>query len=272
MAGINYFNFPNKEQKLVLIAGPCVIEPNRDILYQTADELLRITNKLGIPFIFKSSFDKANRSSIESYRGPGIQEGLRALEYIKNQFQIPILTDIHIPEQAKQVSAVVDYIQIPAFLCRQTDLLIAAGETGKPVNVKKGQYLAPEGVINIIKKIESTGNKQIIITERGTSFGYNRLVNDMTAIPIMQGFGYPVIFDATHSVQMPGSGGDYTGGLRWLAPYLARAAVAVGVDGIFMEVHPDPGKASCDGGNMLALKDVEGLVGRLIRVRDAVKV
>ena len=219
--------------------------------------LKEITKKLDINFIFKSSFDKANRSSIYSYRGPGLDKGLEMLQSVKDKFDLPIVTDIHTPDQAEPVSKVADILQIPAFLCRQTDLLVAAANTGKIVNVKKGQFLAPEQMSNIVKKLEECKNNQILLTERGSSFGYNNLVVDYRGIPIMQSFGYPVVFDATHSVQLPGANGTSSGGDRRYVPVLAKAAVAAGVNALFFEVHPDPENAKSDGPNMIPLDKAE---------------
>lgn len=242
--------------KLTIIAGPCAAE-SQEILDETAKGLKEITKKLGINFIFKSSFDKANRSSIYSYRGPGLEKGLEMLQAVKDKFDIPLVTDIHIPDQAEPVSKVVDVLQIPAFLCRQTDLLVAAAKTGKIVNVKKGQFLAPEQMGNVVKKLEECKNTQILLTERGSSFGYNNLVVDYRGIPIMQSFGYPVVFDATHSVQLPGAQGTSSGGDRRFVPTLAKAAVATGVNALFFEVHPDPDNAKSDGPNMIPLDKAE---------------
>ncbi|MDP2168296.1 MAG: 3-deoxy-8-phosphooctulonate synthase [Thermodesulfovibrionales bacterium] len=243
----------------LIIAGPCVIE-GEDITFRTAEGLKEICRDLGLPFIFKSSYDKANRSSIGSFRGPGMEKGLRMLSDIRSKFDIPVISDVHSAEEVKPASEVLDAIQIPAFLSRQTDLIIAASETGKPVNIKKGQFLAPWDVKNIIEKFTSTGNEDLFITERGTSFGYNNLVVDFRGIPIMRSYGYPVIFDVTHSLQLPGGRGSSSGGQREFAGPLMRAAVAVGVDGLFMEVHPEPDKALCDGPNMIPLGEVEGLL------------
>lgn len=242
--------------KLTIIAGPCAAE-SQEILDETAKGLKEITKKLGINFIFKSSFDKANRSSIYSYRGPGLEKGLEMLQAVKDKFDIPLVTDIHTPDQAEPVSKVVDVLQIPAFLCRQTDLLVAAAKTGKIVNVKKGQFLAPEQMGNVVKKLEECKNTQILLTERGSSFGYNNLVVDYRGIPIMQSFGYPVVFDATHSVQLPGAHGTSSGGDRRFVPTLAKAAVAAGVNALFFEVHPDPDNAKSDGPNMIPLDKAE---------------
>lgn len=242
--------------KLTIIAGPCAAE-SQEILDETAKGLKEITKKLGINFIFKSSFDKANRSSIYSYRGPGLEKGLEMLQAVKDKFDIPLVTDIHTPDQAEPVSKVVDVLQIPAFLCRQTDLLVAAAKTGQIVNVKKGQFLAPEQMGNVVKKLEECKNTQILLTERGSSFGYNNLVVDYRGIPIMQSFGYPVVFDATHSVQLPGAQGTSSGGDRRFVPTLAKAAVAAGVNALFFEVHPDPDNAKSDGPNMIPLDKAE---------------
>jgi len=248
-----------------LIAGPCVIESEKMIM-ATAGKLKKICLEEKIPFIFKASFDKANRSSVKSFRGPGIEEGLRILERVRENFDVPVTTDVHSESQAKEAADAVDVIQIPAFLCRQTDLLVAAGKTKKPVNVKKGQFLSPWEVKNIIEKVVSTGNRDVIITERGTTFGYNNLVSDFRALPVMRGFGYPVVFDATHSVQEPGKLGISSGGNRDFVPYLAKAAVAVGCDGIFTEVHPEPDKALPDGANMLNIKEISVLLKKLKRI------
>lgn len=244
--------------KLTILAGPCAAE-SQEILDETAEKLKEITTKLGINFVFKSSFDKANRSSIYSYRGPGLEKGLEMLQSVKDKFDLPIVTDIHVPEQAEPVSKVADILQIPAFLCRQTDLLVAAAKTGKIVNIKKGQFLAPEQMGTLVKKVEECGNHNILLTDRGCSFGYNNLVVDYRAVPIMQSFGYPVVFDATHSVQLPGAQGICSGGDRRFVPTLAKAAVASGANVLFFEVHPDPDKAKCDGPNMIPLDKAEDL-------------
>lgn len=244
--------------KLTILAGPCAIE-SQEILDETAAGLKEITKKLGINYVFKSSFDKANRSSITSFRGPGLEKGLEMLAKVKEKYDLPIVTDIHTPEQAARVAEVADILQIPAFLCRQTDLLVAAAKTGKNVNIKKGQFLSPDQMKTLIKKVEDSGNTNILVTDRGTSFGYNNLVVDFRGIPIMQTFGYPVVFDATHSVQLPGANGASSGGDRRFVPYLAKAAMAVGANSLFFEVHPEPDKALCDGPNMIALKDAEQL-------------
>ncbi len=241
-------------EKLTILAGPCAIE-NREILFQTAENLKALTEKLGINFAFKSSFDKANRSSINSFRGPGIEKGLEMLAEIKKEFNVPIVTDIHLPEQASIAAKVADILQIPAFLCRQTDLVVAAAKTGKILNIKKGQFLAPAQMQPLAKKVSDSGNDMILLTDRGVSFGYNNLVSDMRAIPIMQEIGYPVVFDATHSVQLPGGAGECSSGERKFVETLAKAAVASGANALFFEVHPDPDKALCDGPNMLSFSD-----------------
>lgn len=244
--------------KLTILAGPCVIE-SQEILDETAAGLKEITAELGINFVFKSSFDKANRSSITSFRGPGLEKGLAMLQKVKEKYDVPIVTDIHTPDQAAIAAEVADIIQIPAFLCRQTDLLVAAAKTGKIVNIKKGQFLSPEQMGTLVKKVEDAGNNNILLTDRGSSFGYNNLVVDYRGIPIMQSFGYPVVFDATHSVQLPGANGNCSGGDRRFVPTLAKAAMAAGADSLFFEVHPDPDKGLCDGPNMIALKDAKEL-------------
>ena len=252
-----------------IIAGPCVIEDEKLVLDE-AEELKKISDLFDVDFYFKASFDKANRTSLKSFRGPGINEGLRVLERVKEELGLKIATDIHEPWQAEPVSEVADIIQIPAFLCRQTDLLIAAAKTGKRINVKKAQFLAPWDMKPVIKKIEESGNKDIMLCERGSSFGYNNLVVDMTGLVVMKEFGYPVIFDATHSVQKPGGNGTSTGGNREYAKYLARAACAVGIDGIFAEVHPDPDNALSDGPNMIRLSDFKEFLKEITAVNDLV--
>ena len=244
--------------RLTILAGPCAIE-SRSVLDETAAGLKEITDELGINFVFKSSFDKANRSSLNSFRGPGMEKGLVMLKEVKDKYDVPIVTDIHMPEQASKVAQVADIVQIPAFLCRQTDLLVAAGHTNKVINIKKGQFLAPEQMKSLINKVEESGNHNILITERGTSFGYNTLVVDMRGMPIMQPYGFPVVFDATHSVQLPGANGTSSGGDRRFVPTLARSAMAAGANVLFFEIHPDPDKALCDGANMIALKDAKKL-------------
>jgi len=254
---------------LFLIAGPCVIE-DEAITFETAERLKGICSELGIPFIFKSSFDKANRTSISSFRGPGIDRGLKVLADIRSKLQIPVIADIHAMEEIRPAAEALDALQIPAFLCRQTDLVLAAAKTNKPVNIKKGQFLAPWDVKNIIDKFISSGNKNLLLTERGVSFGYNNLVVDFRAFPIMRSFGYPVIFDVTHSLQLPGGQGTSSGGQREFAEPMAKAAVAAGIDGLFMEVHPDPEKALCDGPNMIRLDDMQGFLTRVKAVHDLV--
>ena len=243
-------NFEIGGNKLTILAGPCAIE-SKDILFKTADFLKDLTSKLDINFIFKSSYDKANRSSINSYRGLGIEKGLSLLNEVKKEFNVPIVTDIHNPDEAKIAAEVADIIQIPAFLCRQTDLLVAAAKTNKIINIKKGQFLAPSQMKSIAQKVIESGNNKVTITDRGVTFGYNNLVSDMRAIPIIQEMGYPVIFDVTHSVQLPGGCGESSGGERKFVPILAKSAVAAGVNGLFFEVHPEPDIALCDGPNMI---------------------
>ncbi|NWF75327.1 MAG: 3-deoxy-8-phosphooctulonate synthase [Nitrospirae bacterium] len=247
------------DNPIFIIAGPCSIE-SEEIVFYSAGKLKKICSSLNLFLLFKSSYDKANRTSISSFRGPGLQKGLEILSRVKSKYNIPILSDVHSVEEIKQASEVLDVIQIPAFLCRQTDLILAAANTGKPVNIKKGQFIAPWDVKNIIKKFTSTGNHKLFITERGTSFGYNNLVVDFRSFPIMRSFGYPVIFDVTHSLQLPGGMGKSSGGQREFAEHLARAAVAAGVDGLFIEVHPDPDKALCDGPNMIRLDKVKKIL------------
>ena len=244
--------------KLTILAGPCAIE-SYECMAQVAEKLKKVTSDLGINYVFKSSYDKANRSTIDGYRGLGIDKGLEYLSKIKKEFDLPIVTDVHLPQDVQKVAEVADIIQIPAFLCRQTDLLVAAAKTGKIINIKKGQFLAPQQMEALARKVSDSGDNKILFTERGVTFGYNNLVTDMRAIPMMQMIGYPVVFDATHSVQMPGTNGCATGGDRRWVPVLAKAAVAAGVDALFFEVHPEPQKALCDGDNMLALDEAEKL-------------
>ncbi len=253
---------------LVLIAGPCVIESEKHCL-ETGDKIKSIARSLRIPFIFKSSFDKANRLSGESYRGPGLAAGLDILRRVKEKLNVPVLSDVHCVKDLRQASAVLDVIQIPAFLCRQTDIVVEAARTGKVINIKKGQFLAPWDMGPIIKKIESTGNKQIIITERGVSFGYNNLVTDLRSLAIMRELGYPVVFDATHSVQVPGGKGSSSGGQRQFVAGLSRAAVAFGCDGLFLEVHPYPDKAPCDGPNMIDIAALQKLLKQIKSIEKA---
>ncbi len=257
------------KNQLFLIAGPCVIE-NKTLTLSIAKRLKEITSSLDIPFIFKASFDKANRSSSLSFRGPGLTEGLKILDAVKKEVGVKVISDIHMPEQAHIAAKVLDAIQIPAFLCRQTDLIRAAVETGKPVNIKKGQFLSPWECQNIINKAKSFGGNNLTIIERGTTFGYNNLVVDFRSVEIIHAMGVPVIFDATHSVQLPGGGGASSSGDSAMAPCLARAAVAAGVDGIFIETHPDPEKALCDGPNSIPLEAMPELLSTLIRIKKAI--
>ncbi len=247
------------EFPLVLIAGPCVIE-SEELVMDTARKLKEITSRVGMPLIFKSSYDKANRSSIDSYRGPGLREGLAILQRVKQELGIPVLSDVHETHQIESAAAVLDVIQIPAFLCRQTDLLVTAGRTGRPVNIKKGQFMAPQDMDAAARKVETAGDSRVIITERGTTFGYHNLVVDMRSLRSIRETGRPVIFDATHSVQLPAAQGTASGGERKFIPLLARAATAAGIDGLFMEVHPEPDKALCDGPNMWPLDRLEPLL------------
>lgn len=255
--------------RFLLIAGPCVIESEETVML-VAERIKRIAERLNLDYCFKASFDKANRTSIYSYRGPGIEKGLRILEKVKNTFDVKVLTDIHEPWQAERVAEIVDIIQIPAFLCRQTDLLVTAAKTGKIINVKKAQFLAPWDMGNVVKKLEESGNKNIMLCERGSSFGYNNLVVDMTGIIEMKKFGYPVVFDATHSVQKPGGKGNATGGNRAYVEPLAKAAIAAGADALFFEVHPEPDNALSDGPNMVRLDEFENMLSHIVRVYDAV--
>ena len=257
-------------ESLPLIAGPCVIE-NRDLVFKTAEKLKIICEKLKLPFIFKSSYDKANRTSIDSFRGFGIEKGLEILSEVKKEFDVYVLSDVHEISEIKLAKEVLDIIQIPAFLCRQTNLILEAAKTGKVVNIKKGQFLAPDDVNNIVKKAYSMGNENILITERGTSFGYHNLVVDMRSFDIIHKFGIPVVFDSTHSVQLPGGGGDKSSGQREFVPSLLKAAIAAGCDGIFMETHPDPDKALSDGPNQIPLSEVENLLKDVLRVKDSLK-
>lgn len=253
----------------MLIAGPCVIESEENVM-QIADTVKGIAERLDLDYYFKASFDKANRTSITSYRGPGIEEGLRILKKVKDTYGLKICTDIHEPWQAEKAAEVCDILQIPAFLCRQTDLLVAAAKTGKLINVKKAQFLAPWDMKNVVNKLVEAGNNNIMLCERGTSFGYNTLVVDMTGIVEMKKFGYPVVMDATHSVQKPGGKGNATGGNRENVEPLAKAAIAAGADALFFEVHPDPDNALSDGPNMVKLDEFEELLKRVIKVYDAV--
>jgi len=252
---------------LLLIAGPCVIE-DFDTTFQIAEFLRDLTGRLGLNFIFKASYDKANRTSIQSFRGPGPAQGLAVLGEIRDRLHIPVISDVHTVAQVAPAAEVLDVIQIPAFLCRQTDLIVETARTGRPVNIKKGQFLAPWDMANVVAKAASVGNDRILITERGAMFGYNNLVVDFRGFAIMQQTGFPVIFDATHSIQLPGGAGSSSGGQREFAPPLARAAVAAGADGVFMEVHPDPDRALCDGPNSLQLESVEALLKELMAIKN----
>ena len=258
------------DKPFTLIAGPCQLESEEHAI-KISTELKKITSELEINLIYKSSFDKANRTSLKGKRGIGLDKSLPIFDKIRKEVGVPVLTDVHTSEQCSVVSEHVDILQIPAFLCRQTDLLIAAAKTGKIINVKKGQFLAPWDMANVIKKIEDSGNKNILITERGASFGYNTLVSDMRALPIMSKFGFPIVFDATHSVQQPGGMGEKSGGQREFVPYLARAAIAVGVGAIFMETHEDPDNAPSDGPNMVPLNQVKTLLKKLTEIDKIVK-
>ena len=258
------------KDNLGMIAGPCVIE-NRDHSLEMSYAIKEVSDDVGIPIIFKSSFDKANRTSIKSFRGPGIEEGMRILSDVKTETGLKVLTDIHSPDQAGLVSDVVDIIQIPAFLSRQTDLLVAAAKTGKPVNIKKGQFLAPWDVEHIVKKMEESGSQNILLTDRGTQFGYNNLVADMRAIPLMKQFGYPVIFDATHSAQLPGGSGGHSSGMRDMIPTLARAAVAAGCNGVFMEVHNNVDKAKSDAATQWPLDKLASLLIELKKIHNSLR-
>jgi 2-dehydro-3-deoxyphosphooctonate aldolase (KDO 8-P synthase) len=255
---------------LVLIAGPCVIE-SRDHARFMAESLAEIASRAGAPLIFKASFDKANRSSIDSYRGPGLEAGLEILSGIRQDLGVPVITDIHDPTQAGPAAQAVDILQIPAFLCRQTDILVAAGETGLPVNIKKGQFMAPWDMTRAVRKVESTGNTRVLLTERGTFFGYNNLVCDLRNLGLMRSLGVPVVFDVTHSLQLPGGKGDSSGGMREFVPPLARAGVAFGVDALFMEVHDDPDNALSDGPNSFPLYSLEPLLRQLQEIDRAVR-
>jgi 2-dehydro-3-deoxyphosphooctonate aldolase (KDO 8-P synthase) len=260
----------NLPRQLFLIAGPCVIE-NEKLCLQVAGALKKTCARLGIFYVFKASFDKANRTSAKSFRGPGLDEGLRVLGKVRAEFGVPVLTDVHTETQAAIASEVVDILQIPAFLCRQTDLIEAAATTGQIINLKKGQFLSPDEMGQVAEKAGRAGAKRILLTERGTTFGYNNLVADMRSIPIMKGFGFPVIFDATHSVQLPGGGGDQSSGQREFAPVLARCALAAGADGLFIETHPRPERALSDGPNMIPLAEMPALLRELLKVFNAVK-
>jgi len=257
-------------EPFALIAGPCVIEGEK-LTRRVAASLRDVTAELGIPFIFKSSYDKANRTSVRSFRGPGLDKGLKILKAIREELGVPVLSDVHRFEEIERAAEVLDVAQVPAFLCRQTDFVMELARHAKVVNIKKGQFLAPWDMANVVRKIEAAGNRNILITERGASFGYNNLVSDMRSIPILRGMGYPVVFDATHSVQLPGGAGEASGGERAMAVYLARAAAAVGVDALFLEVHPEPDRARCDGPNSLALDSLRELLRMLQGIDGIVK-
>jgi 2-dehydro-3-deoxyphosphooctonate aldolase (KDO 8-P synthase) len=262
LSNASIWNSIKKSKQLTLIAGPCVIE-NEAVCRQIAGSLQKTCRALGLHYIFKASFDKANRSSGRTFRGPGLLAGLEALAGIRREFQVPVLTDVHTEDQVPLAAAAVDVLQIPAFLCRQTDLIAAAVRSGKIVNLKKGQFLSPQEMGQVVRKAVEAGGRKLLVTERGTTFGYNNLVADMRSIPIMRTFGFPVIFDATHSVQLPGAGGDRSGGQRDLAPVLARCAVAAGADGLFIETHPQPEEALSDGPNMIRLANMAPLLAGL---------
>ena len=260
----------NSPRRLFLLAGPCVIE-NEKLCRTIAASLKKTCSALGIYYVFKASFDKANRTSGKAFRGPGITDGLQVLKKIRDEFQVPVVTDIHTEEQARLAGEIVDILQIPAFLCRQTDLIEAAVATGKIVNIKKGQFLSPQEMGRVAEKARLAGGKKILLTERGTTFGYNNLVADMRSIPVMKSFGFPVVFDATHSVQQPGGGGDKTTGQREFAPVLAKAALAVGANGLFIETHPQPDEALSDGQNMIPLGEMAATLRSLMKIYEAVK-
>ncbi len=257
-------------QPLLLIGGPCALE-SEELARQVAGTMQEICGRLNLSYVFKASFDKANRTSLDSYRGPGIEEGLEILSRIREEFAVPIVSDIHAPSQATVAAEVLDILQIPAFLCRQTDLLAAASATGKPVNLKKGQFVSPWDMKNAVNKIRGAGKSSVMLVERGASFGYNNLVVDMRALPVMRSFDCPVIYDATHSVQLPGGAGGSSGGQREFILPLTRAAVAAGIDGLFMEIHPQPEKALCDGPNSMPLKGIEQILQQVVRIREVLQ-
>ncbi len=264
------WNSLRRSKQLTLIAGPCVIE-SEALCFEVASSLRKTCRKLGLNFIFKASYDKANRSSGQSFRGPGLEAGLAVLARVRAQLGVPVLTDVHTEEQARAAANAVDVLQIPAFLCRQTDLIAAAVRTGKIVNLKKGQFLSPQEMGQVVKKAAGAGGRKLLVTERGTTFGYNNLVADMRSIPILRQFGFPVIFDATHSVQLPGAGGDCSGGEREMAPVLARCALAAGADGLFIETHPDPDRALSDGPNMIPLRQMARLLAGFARLHATLR-
>ncbi len=256
-------------QPLLLFGGPCALE-SEELARRVAGTMQEICERLHISYVFKASFDKANRTSLTSYRGPGLEEGLQVLAKIKEELQVPVISDIHDPSQAKEAAEVLDVLQIPAFLCRQTDLLAAASQTGKPINLKKGQFVSPWDMENAVNKIRAAGTSKVMLVERGTCFGYNNLVVDMRSLPVMRSFDCPVVYDATHSVQLPGGAGGSSGGQREFIDPLTRAAVAAGIDGLFLEIHPDPDQALCDGPNSMPLDQMEDLLTRIVRIREAV--
>ncbi|PID75513.1 MAG: 3-deoxy-8-phosphooctulonate synthase [Deltaproteobacteria bacterium] len=255
-------------QKLLVIGGPCALE-SEDLARTVADKMLEICARLEVSYVFKASFDKANRTSLGSYRGPGLERGLQTLEKIRREMGVPVISDVHDVSQVRPASEVLDILQIPAFLCRQTDLLVAAAQTGKAVNVKKGQFVSPWDMKNVVGKLRDAGGKKTMLVERGACFGYNNLVVDMRSLPVMRSLGCPVIFDATHSVQLPGGAGSSSGGQREFIEPLAKAATAIGIDGLFMEIHPNPDKALCDGPNSIPLDRVEFLLEKILRIREA---
>lgn len=262
--------FIGEGQPLTLISGPCVIESEK-LCLESAAAIKEICSVLGINYIFKASYDKANRSSIHSYRGPGLDEGLRVLEKVKKELDLPVVTDIHTVEQAKKAGEVCDMLQIPAFLCRQTDLVVAAANTGKVISIKKGQFMAPWDMGNVVEKARSTGNEKVLLVDRGATFGYNNLVSDMRAIPVMQGFGVPVCFDATHSVQLPGGEGASSGGQREFIATLARAAVAAGANALFMEAHPNPSQAKSDAAAQIPIEELPAVLETIVRIHEALQ-
>ncbi len=262
--------FVGQGEPLFFILGPCVIE-SEAVLMETAEFVASLRERLGINVIFKSSYDKANRTSLRSFRGPGIRAGLEMLARVREEFGLPVLSDVHKEDEVELAEEMLDVIQIPAFLCRQTDLLVRAGQSEKPVNIKKGQFMSPHDMKYAAQKVASVGNYQVMLTERGTTFGYNNLVVDMRSIPIMRSTGYPVVFDATHSVQLPGAAGGASGGMREFVAPLARAAVAAGADGVFMEIHPNPDAALCDGPNSLPISEVEALIKELLEIASVVR-
>ncbi len=255
---------------LLLIGGPCALE-SEELARRVAGTMQEICARLAVPYVFKASFDKANRTSLSSYRGPGLEEGLAILDRLRDQLQVPVISDIHEPAQAAVAAEVLDILQIPAFLCRQTDILAAASATGKTINLKKGQFVSPWDMENAVGKIRDSGSSEVMLVERGSTFGYNNLVVDMRSLPVMRSFNCPVIYDATHSVQLPGGAGGSSGGQKHFIPALTRAAVAAGIDGLFMEIHPDPDKALCDGANSMALADMEEFLEQILRIREAAK-